>query len=66
MLTASQGDTLVVRGRRQGQADRDAVILEVRGADGGPPFVVRWTDDGHTGLYFPSSDAYVRHEAHAE
>jgi hypothetical protein len=52
----------VVRGRRQGEHDRDAEILEVRGPDGSPPFLVRWSDTGHTGLYFPSSDAFVVHE----
>ena len=63
MLTASKGDTLVVRGRRQGEPDRDAEILEVRGAEHGPPFLVRWSDDGHTGLCFPSTDAFVRHQS---
>ena len=62
MLTAKKGDRLVVRGRRQGEPDRDAEILEVRGADDGPPFLIRWSDNGHIGLYFPSSDALVRHQ----
>ena len=66
MLTAQKGDRLVVRGRRQGEADRDAEILEVRGAEDGPPFLVRWSDSGHTGLYFPSSDAFVRHEVQVD
>lgn len=66
MLTAHKGDRLVVRGRRQGEPDRDAEILDVRGAEDGPPFLVRWSDSGHTGLYFPSSDAFVKHEAHVD
>jgi hypothetical protein len=66
MLTAHRGDRLVVRGRRQGEPDRDAEILEVRGADGGPPFLVRWSDDGHTGLYFPGSDAFIRDQVRVE
>ena len=31
---------------------------EVRGADGDPPFVVRWSD-GHEALLFPGPDAHV-------
>jgi Domain of unknown function (DUF1918) len=37
------------------------VILEVRGADGEPPYVVRWAEDGHEGLFFPGTDASVVH-----
>jgi hypothetical protein len=60
MLTAHKGDRLVVRGRRQGDPDRDAEVLEARGDQDGPPFLVRWSDNGHTGLYFPSSDAFIK------
>ncbi|MFP5218406.1 MAG: DUF1918 domain-containing protein [Actinomycetes bacterium] len=66
MLTAHRGDRLVVRGRRQGEPDREGEVLEARGANDGPPFLVRWSHDGHTGLYFPSSDAFVKHEARVE
>ena len=62
-LTARPGDRLVIKGHRVGQPDRDAKILEVRGPDGGPPFLVRWTDDGHIGLVYPGSDARVVHVA---
>jgi hypothetical protein len=62
-MKAQVGERLVVRGRRQGERDRDAEILEVRGPDGTPPFLVRWSDTGHTGLYFPSSDAFVAHDS---
>jgi hypothetical protein len=34
------------------------VITEVRGSDGGPPFMVRF-DDGHEALVFPGPDAIV-------
>ena len=46
MITAHVGDQLVVHGHRVGEPERDAEILEVRGPDGGPPFVVRWAEDG--------------------
>jgi len=40
---------------------RDGEILEVRGEDGGPPYVVRWSDNGHEALVFPGPDAVVQH-----
>ena len=61
MLTAAVGDRLVIRGHRVGEPERDAEIIEVRGPDGTPPFVVRWDDDGHESLMFPGTDAYVQH-----
>ena len=36
----------------------------MHGEDGGPPFVVRWEDDGHEGLFFPGSDAVIEHVPH--
>jgi hypothetical protein len=58
-MRAHVGDRLVIKGHHVGEADRDAEILEVRGEDGAPPFLVRWDDDGHEGLFFPGSDALV-------
>ncbi len=60
-MRAHPGDKIVVKGHRVGEHDRDGVILEVRGADEGPPFLVRWESDGHVGLFFPGSDAVVEH-----
>jgi hypothetical protein len=60
-MRASVGDRIVVRGHRTGEANRDAEVLEVHGADGAPPFVVRWGDDGHVGTYYPGPDAQVVH-----
>ena len=53
------GDRLVVRAHRQGEPQRDAEILEVLGEDGGPPFRVRWSDNGHETIVYPGSDVYV-------
>lgn len=58
-LHASAGDRLVVR-RLHGPV-RDAEILEVRHADGTPPYVVRWSDTGHEALVYPGADAFVEH-----
>ena len=41
-----------------GRADREGEIIEVRGAAGEPPYMVRF-DDGHIGLVFPGPDAIV-------
>lgn len=64
-MKASPGDRIVIKGRRHGDPDRDGEITEVRGADGAPPYVVRWGDDGHVGLVFPGSDAVIQHFEHA-
>jgi hypothetical protein len=63
-LRADVGDRLVIRGHHTGELDRDAEILEVLGPDGAPPFLVRWSDDGHVSRFYPGSDAYVEHFVH--
>ena len=60
-MRAAAGDRLVVKGHRIGEPDKGAQILAVHGDDGGPPYLVRWEDDGHEGLFFPGSDALVEH-----
>lgn len=57
-MRAKVGDRLVVEGRTVGVHRRDGEIIEVRGEDGAPPYVVRWSD-GHEGLTFPGPDAHV-------
>ncbi len=64
-MRASVGDRIVVRGHRVGERDRECEVLEVRGADGGSPYFVRWGDGGHEALFFPGPDATVMHSAHA-
>ena len=56
---------MIIKGHRVGEHDRDGEILEVRGPDGGPPYIVRWGDTGHETLFFPGSDAVVQHFEHA-
>ena len=63
-MHAHAGERLVVHARHQGEPDRDAEILEVHGANGAPPWLVRWDDDGHEGLFFPGSDATIEHLVH--
>ena len=60
-MKAAVGDRLVIRGHHQGEPPRDAEVIEILGENGGPPFRVRWSDDGHVSLLFPGSDASVEH-----
>jgi hypothetical protein len=61
VMQAKPGDRLVIKGHRTGQFDADAEILEVKGERGEPPYLVRWSSDGHEALVFPGSDAIVEH-----
>ena len=58
-MQAQVGDRIVVQALHVGDPTRDAEILEVRGPNGTPPYLVRWSDDGHIGLYFPGPDARI-------
>jgi hypothetical protein len=60
-MQAAVGDRLVIKGHHVGEPDRDAEVMEVHGEDGAPPYVVRWDDDGHEGLFFPGSDTVIEH-----
>lgn len=59
-MHAAVGDRIVIKGHRVGEPDRDCEVLEVHGADGGAPYLVRWGDSGHEALFFPGSDASVQ------
>ena len=60
-MKARTGDRIVIQGHRIGEPERDGEVLEVHGADGGPPFLVRWSADGHEALLFPGPDAVIAH-----
>jgi Domain of unknown function (DUF1918). len=57
-MLATVGDRLLVHAKSVGNPDREGEIIEVRGAAGEPPYMVRF-DDGHIGLVFPGPDAIV-------
>jgi CBS domain-containing protein len=57
------GDRLVITAHHQGGRPRDAEVLEARGRDGGPPYLVRWQDTGRVSLHYPGSDARLEHLA---
>jgi hypothetical protein len=60
-MRATVGDQLVIHGARIDEHARDGEIIDVRASDGSPPFLVRWSDNGHEALVFPGPNAYVRH-----
>ncbi len=58
-LRARPGNRLVITAHHQGDRPRDAEVLEARGEDGAPPFLVRWADTGRTTLHYPGPDATI-------
>ncbi|WP_202613638.1 dsRBD fold-containing protein [Ornithinimicrobium cerasi] len=58
-MKARAGDRIVLAASHVGEPTRDGRVVETRGDDGGPPFVVEWSD-GHTGLIFPGPGAVLR------
>lgn len=59
-MNATVGERLVIHGKQVGQPGRHGEILEVRGENGGPPYLVRF-DDGHETLLFPGADCEIEH-----
>jgi len=53
-MRASPGDRLLVRERRAGEGDREAMIIEAWSGYGRPPRAVRW-HDGSQSVFFPAS-----------
>jgi Domain of unknown function (DUF1918) len=48
-MRASVGDVLVVPGRES----RTGLIIGVVGANGTPPYVIKWLSDGHIAMVTP-------------
>jgi len=59
-MRANVGDELLIRGRHVGDEEREGVIVEIRGEDGAPPYLVRWRSD-YESVFFPSTDTLVEH-----
>jgi len=60
-MHARVGDQLTIRGHHVGEPERHAEIVEVRGEEGDPPYLVLWDDTGHRTLFFPGTDAVIEH-----
>ena len=59
-MKAQVGDQLAVRGRHVEDPDRTGVIIEVRGEDSAPPYLVRWSD-GHESSFYPTTGTVAEH-----
>jgi hypothetical protein len=57
-MRAAIGDTLHIHTNHLGTEDALGEILEVRGADGAPPYLVQFRD-GRKRLLFPGPDAVI-------
>ncbi|HET7397185.1 MAG TPA: DUF1918 domain-containing protein [Intrasporangium sp.] len=58
-MRAQVGDRIILAAEHIDEPTRDGEILEVRGAEGSPPYLVRWSS-GHTGLIYPGPGAVLR------
>lgn len=61
-MKAAVGDRMVVTATRLDGPVRDGEILRVGDAEGGAPYLVRWSDSGRESLFFPGPDAHVYHQ----
>ncbi len=60
-MQAKVGERLVIHGKKVGSADLVAEILEVRGKDGGPPYLVKFAD-GHESIMVPGPDCVLKQD----
>lgn len=60
-MQATIGDHVIVHGRNVGNGDRRGEVIDIRGQNGEPPYLVRWEADGHEGLVFPGPDCQIEH-----
>jgi hypothetical protein len=64
-MHATVGDRLHVHSRAVGLDETIGEILEVRGSEGAPPYLVRFSD-GHEGLVYPGPDSLVEPRTSSE
>jgi hypothetical protein len=57
-MQATVGDRVHLHGRTVGTKERFGEIVEVRGANGAPPYLVRFPD-GHESLMYPGPDCVI-------
>jgi hypothetical protein len=60
-MRATVGDQMVIQGPRRRARRRYGGIMDVRGRDGEPPFLVRCAYTGHEALMYPGPDAQIHH-----
>lgn len=60
-MQATVGDRLHTHSRSVGMTDQLGEIIEVRGSEGQPPYLVRF-EDGHEGLVYPGPDTVIERQ----
>ena len=58
-MIAHIGDRIVLDDTHLSGRRRVGIVIAVAHADGGPPYRVRWLDDGKTTLIFPGAEARI-------
>ncbi len=58
-MFARVGDQLLVHSHTTNQPDRTGTIVAIHGTNGGPPYWVRFHEDGHLRLMYPSGDCEI-------
>ncbi|GAB2892003.1 DUF1918 domain-containing protein [Streptomyces mayteni] len=61
-MRASVGDRVHIRGRTVGMREQSGEIVDVRGLEGEPPYLVRFAD-GHESLVYPGPDCVIEQRA---
>lgn len=59
-MKAAVGDEIIITGHVVGESRRVGQVVEVRGTDGAPPYLVCWDDSGRTTLLYPGYDATIK------
>lgn len=62
-MEANVCDFIVTSTSRIDHSLRRGEILEVRGLNGAPPYLVRWIDGGQMALVYPGPDAIIEPQA---
>lgn len=63
-MKAQVGDWLIVASPTLNNHRKKGRIVEVRHADGSPPYMVQWLNSDHATFVFPGPDAHLEHKAH--
>lgn len=58
-MRAKVGDRIVLAAEQVDRPTRAGEVVEVRGSDGNPPYLISW-DDGHSGLIYPGPGSILR------
>ena len=60
-MHASAGGRIIVHSSHSDEPNRSGEVAEVCGSEGAPPYVVRWSETGHEGLFSPGPDTVIHH-----